>query len=266
MGSSNRGVTNVKLTSRVNYHQASDKMKLAAFMTGLASAQYGAPMNYQAQPMAPMGGGAMNNMMLPLLLLGDNGLGGSGSSSDMLLPLMLMGGMGGAGGDMGGMGGLLPLLLLGDSEYVIPTASLAPRCATITDLTKVAECNTLVAAFDTAAAACLAVPTDACKADLKVQEAAINVLAGGSSSSNSDLLMLMAMGGMGGAGGAGGMNSMLPLLLLGDGLGSGSGGMSDMLLPLMLMQQPQIDPATGQPMAGGLGGMDPMLTLLMLGE
>merc|ERR1712176_1699428 len=114
MGSSNRGVTNVKLTSRVNYHQASDKMKLAAFMTGLASAQYGAPMNYQAQPMAPMGGGAMNNMMLPLLLLGDNGLGGSGSSSDpllplgdglgsgsgstsdMLLPLMLMGGMGGA--------------------------------------------------------------------------------------------------------------------------------------------------------------------------
>merc|ERR1711953_1336006 len=194
MGSSNRGVTNVKLTSRVNYHQASDKMKLAAFMTGLASAQYGAPMNYQAQPMAPMGGGAMNNMMLPLLLLGDNGLGGSGSSSDMLLPLMLMGGMGGgdasgmnsmlpllllgdglgsgsgsssdmllplmlmggmggAGGDMGGMGGLLPLLLLGDSEYVIPTASLAPKCANITDLTKVAECNTLVAAFDTAAAA-----------------------------------------------------------------------------------------------------------------
>merc|ERR1712025_1093465 len=168
MGSSNRGVTNVKLTSRVNYHQASDKMKLAAFMTGLASAQYGAPMNYQAQPMAPMGGGAMNNMMLPLLLLGDNGLGGSGSTSDMLLPLMLMGGMGGAGGDMGGMGGPLPLLLLGDSEYVIPTASLAPKCATITDLTKVAECNTLVAAFDTAAAACLATPTDACKADLKV--------------------------------------------------------------------------------------------------
>merc|ERR1712158_146723 len=142
--SSNRGVTNVKLTSRVNYHQASDKMKLAAFMTGLASAQYGAPMNYQAQPMAPMGGGAMNNMMLPLLLLGDNGLGGSGSTSDMLLPLMLMGGMGGAGGDMGGMGGLLPLLLLGDSEYVIPTASLAPKCATITDLTKVAECNRLL--------------------------------------------------------------------------------------------------------------------------
>merc|ERR1711953_155104 len=112
MGSSNRGVTNVKLTSRVNYHQASDKMKLAAFMTGLASAQYGAPMNYQAQPMAPMGGGAMNNMMLPLLLLGDNGLGGSGSSLDMLLPLMLMGGMG--GGDASGMNSMLPLLLLGD--------------------------------------------------------------------------------------------------------------------------------------------------------
>merc|ERR1712165_131628 len=150
MGSSNRGVTNVKLTSRVNYHQASDKMKLAAFMTGLASAQYGAPMNYQAQPMAPMGGGAMNNMMLPLLLLGDNGLGGSGSSSDMLLPLMLMGGMG--GGDASGMNSMLPLLLLGDG---LGSGSGS------TDLTKVAECNTLVAAFDTAAAACLATPTDA---------------------------------------------------------------------------------------------------------
>merc|ERR1712193_603304 len=106
MGSSNRGVTNVKLTLRVN-HPATDKMKLSfAFMTGLASAQYAQPM-YQQQPAM---GGMGNNMLLPLLLM-DGGLGGSGSSNDLLLPLMLMGGMGGAGGDMGGMNGLLPLLL-----------------------------------------------------------------------------------------------------------------------------------------------------------
>merc|ERR1712209_106256 len=106
MGSSNRGVTNVKLTLRVN-HPATDKMKLSfAFMTGLASAQYAQPM-YQQQPAM---GGMGNNMLLPLLLM-DGGLGGSGSSNDLLLPLMLMGGM---GGDASGMNNMLPLLLLGD--------------------------------------------------------------------------------------------------------------------------------------------------------
>merc|ERR1712227_1180719 len=245
----NRGVTNVKLTLRVN-HPATDKMKLSfAFMTGLASAQYAQPM-YQQQPamggmgnnmllplllmdgglggsgssndlllslmlMGGMGGDAsgMNNM-LPLLLLGD-GLGGSGSSNDLLLPLMLMGGMGGAGGDMGGMNGLLPLLLLGGDEVKTP-ADLTALCATVTDVAINAACTTAATAYATSHAA--------------------------------------------------GMNSLLPLLLLGDGLGSGSGSSSDLLLPLMLMQQPQIAPATGQPMAGGLGGMDPMLTLLMLGD
>merc|ERR1711972_1279595 len=169
MGSSNRGVTNVKLTLRVN-HPATDKMKLSfAFMTGLASAQYAQPM-YQQQPamggmgnnmLLPLllmdgglgGSGSSNDMllplmlmggmggdasgmgsMLPLLLLGD-GLGGSGSSSDMLLPLMLMGGMGGAGGDMGGMNGLLPLLLLGGDDVKTP-ADLTALCATVTDVAK----------------------------------------------------------------------------------------------------------------------------------
>merc|ERR1711937_745573 len=250
MGSSNRGVTNVKLTLRVN-HPATDKMKLSfAFMTGLASAQYAQPM-YQQQPAM---GGMGNNMLLPLLLLGD-GLGGSGSSNDLLLPLMLMGGMCGAGGDMGGMNGLLPLLLLGGDEVKTP-ADLTALCATVTDVAKNAACTTAATAYATSHAACMATPTDACKAALKVEYATAATAAGASTGSNSDLLLLMAMGGMGGAGGAG-MNSMLPLLLLGDGLGSGSGSSSDLLLPLMLMQQPQIDPATGQPMAGGLGGMDP---------
>merc|ERR1711893_516965 len=84
MGSSNRGVTNVKLTLRVN-HPATDKMKLSfAFMTGPASTQYAQPM-YQQQPAM---GGMGNNLLLPLLLM-DGGLGGSGSSNDLLLPLML---------------------------------------------------------------------------------------------------------------------------------------------------------------------------------
>merc|ERR1712134_162049 len=226
MGSSNRGVTNVKLTLRVN-HPATDKMKLSfAFMTGLASAQYAQPM-YQQQPAM---GGMGNNMLLPLLLM-DGGLGGSGSSNDLLLPLMLM----------GGMGGLLPLLLLGGDEVKTP-ADLTALCATVTDVAKNAACTTAATAYATSHAACMATPTDACKAALKVEYATAATAAGASTGSNSDLLLLMAMGGMGGAGGAGDMNSMLPLLLLGDGLGSGSGSSSDLLLPLMLMQQPQIDP------------------------
>merc|ERR1711868_67137 len=218
MGSSNRGVTNVKLTLRVN-HPATDKMKLSfAFMTGLASAQYAQPM-YQQQPaMGGMGNNmllplllmdgdasGMNNM-LPLLLLGD-GLGGSGSSNDLLLPLMLMGGMGGAGGDMGGMNGLLPLLLLGGDEVKTP-ADLTALCATVTDVAKNAACTTAATAYATSHAACMATPTDACKAALKVEYATAATAAGASTGSNSDLLLLMAMGGMGGAGGAGGMNSM----------------------------------------------------------
>merc|ERR1711983_739477 len=240
MGSSNRGVTNVKLTLRVN-HPATDKMKLSfAFMTGLASAQYAQPM-YQQQPamggmgnnmllplllmdgglggsgssndlllplmlMGGMGGDAsgMNNM-LPLLLLGD-GLGGSGSSNDLLLPLMLMGGIGGAGGDMGGMNGLLPLLLLGGDEVKTP-ADLTALCATVTDVAKNAACTTAATAYATSHAACMATPTDACKAALKVEYATAATAAGVSTGSNSDLLLLMAMGGM---------DPMLTLLMLGD--------------------------------------------------
>merc|ERR1712012_1085434 len=123
MGSSNRGVTNVKLTLRVN-HPATDKMKLSfAFMTGLASAQYAQPM-YQQQPAM---GGMGNNMLLPLLLM-DGGLGGSGSSNDLLLPLMLMGGM---GGDASGMNNMLPLLLLetGSVDLDHQTIFFCPLCS-----------------------------------------------------------------------------------------------------------------------------------------
>jgi len=66
------------------------------------------------------------------------------------------------------------------------------------------------------------------------------------SSGMSDLLPLMMMGG-GMGGDAAGMNSMLPLMLMGDS----SSGMSD-LLPLMMMG------------GNGAAGMDPMMMMLML--
>merc|ERR1719461_1583835 len=75
----------------------------------------------------------------------------------------------------------------------------------------------------------------------------------GGSSGMSDLLPLMMMGGgMGGA--AGGMGSMLPLLLLSD---SSSSSSSD-LLPLMMM--------SGGMGGGAAGGMDPMMMMLMLDD
>merc|ERR1712139_324944 len=229
-------------------------------------------MTQAADPMGGMAG------MLPLLLLsGDN------KSSDSLLPLMLMGGMGGAGGAGmmgnpimmlgGGMGGdpnnpmssMLPLLLLGDDAVTqISDADALKLCDPVkADATKLKVCTTAVTAYTTASALCTK-ETDAtkkadCVKNLADEIAAIKTAAG--TSSSSDLMMLMMMGGMGGAGGAGGMGSMLPLLLMDGGLG---GSNKDMLLPLMMMQQPQIDPITGQAAAGGMGGMDPLMMMLML--
>merc|ERR1712233_141018 len=58
-----------------------------------------------------------------------------------------------------------------------------------------------------------------------------------------------------------GMNSMLPLLLLGDGLGgSGTSGTNDLLLPLMLMGGMGGDPNNPN------GGMNSLLPLLLLGD
>merc|ERR1739848_664313 len=203
---------------------------------------------------APMGG--MNNMLLPLLLLGDSN--GSGGLGDNLLPLALMGGMGGMGGQpgqaggmmnnpfmmMGGMGGdpnsmnsLLPLLLLGDDSYVAKSdAELTAICNSIVDLADNAACNQLKTDYLTAVTACNSAADDAakatCLAATKATELQILAKAGQTPSNSNDLLMLMMMGG-GMGGGAGGMQSMLPLLLLGD---------------------------------GGLGGMDPLMMMLLLGD
>merc|ERR1711879_971520 len=68
----------------------------------------------------------------------------------------------------------------------------------------------------------------------------------------SDLLPLMMMGGgMGGA--AGGMGSMLPLLMM-----DGSSSSSSDLLPLMMM--------SGGMGGGAAGGMDPMMMMLMMDD
>merc|ERR1712203_346022 len=103
------------------------------------------------------GAGMMNNPLMMMLLLGDGGLGGL-SGDDMLLPLMLMGGM---GGDAGGMNSLLPLLLLGEGSYTIADKiALDAICAKVTDVAKNAQCATDAAAYLTAATACVA-ETDA---------------------------------------------------------------------------------------------------------
>jgi hypothetical protein len=184
-----------------------------------------------------------------------------------LLPLMLLGGgMGGDPNNPNAMSSMLPLLLLGDSSSALSDADATAICDGV-DASLTVPCAAAVGDYTTASALCVsgAADYDTCVSGLSALEDAIYTAGGKTkSSSTSDLMVMMMMGGMGGAGGAGGMNSMLPLLLLGDGLGSGSGGMSDMLLPLMMMQQPQIDPATGQATAGGMGGMDPLMMMLLL--
>merc|ERR1712141_562620 len=172
---------------------------------------------------------------------------------------MLMGGMGGGMGDPNNpMASMLPLLLLGGDDSIKSDAEIDAICTkTGISVAQAADCTTKATAYKVASALCTAAPTDACKSQLNLDEAAIRASVG-DSSSNNDLLMMMMLGGMGGAGGAGGMNSMLPLLLLGDGLGS-SGSSNDMLLPLMLMGG----------MGGGMGDpnnpMASMLPLLLLG-
>lgn len=234
---------------------------------GLGSSGSTSDMLLPLMLMGGMGGGAGGGMesMLPLLLLGD-GLGSSSSSNDMLLPLMLMGGMGGGMGDPNNpMASMLPLLLLGGDDSIKSDAEIDAICTkTGISVAQAADCTTKATAYKVASALCTAAPTDACKSQLNIDEAAIRASVG-DSSSNNDLLMMMMLGGMGGAGGAGGMNSMLPLLLLGDGLGS-SGSSNDMLLPLMLMGGMgggAVDPVTGQP-AAGMAGMDPLMMMLLL--
>lgn len=237
-------------------------MKLSAILSCVA-AQYNPGTFTPQAPVAPAGGlfggsGGMSSI-LPLLLLGD-GLGGS----DDLLPLLLLGGgLGGGAGGAGDMSSILPLLLLGDDE--ISVTKMNDICDDVEDASKKTTCQNEAASATTTYNTCVTAATktkDECEKDrqstfkdLKKTHGKENKL--------TDLLLLTSLAGPGGMGGAGGMSSILPLLLLGDGLGSGSSSSSD-LLPLLLLSGGlgggAVDPVTGQ----AAGGMDPLMMMLLL--
>jgi len=233
-------------------------MKLSAILSCVAAQQF-SPGQFMPQPAAPAAGGLFGgaggmNSILPLLLLGD-GLGGS----DDLLPLLLLGGgLGGGAGGAGDMSSILPLLLLGDDD--ITDSKMTKICDAVDDSTKKAAC---IAAKDAAIAAhgtCTKSADDCTKDKQSAFESAKKEY--GKKNKLTDLLLLTSLAGPGGLGGAGGMSSILPLLLLGDGLGSSSSS-SDDLLPLLLLGGGlgggAVDPVTGQ-----AGGMDPLMMMLLL--
>merc|ERR1712066_708240 len=174
--------------------------------------------------------------MMMMLLLGDDSSSSSSSSMKDLLPLMMMGGMGGAGAQ-GGMNPLLMMTLLEDSCAVknAKTKALTATDAEKKDVARGVKCvdaaSKVIACGDVGDGSYLDYDFIKCESG---------------SSGMSDLLPLMMMGG-GMGGDAAGMNSMLPLMLMGDS----SSGMSD-LLPLMMMG------------GNGAAGMDPMMMMLML--
>lgn len=234
-------------------------MKISAILSCVAAQQFTSPGQFMPQPAAPaagglFGGAAGMNSILPLLLLGD-GLGGS----DDLLPLLLLGGgLGGGAGGAGDMSSILPLLLLGDDD--ITDSKMQEICDAVDDSTKKGACNDAKAAAIAAHGSCTKTADECTKdkqsafADAKKEYGKKNKL--------TDLLLLTSLAGPGGLGGAGGMSSILPLLLLGDGLGSSSSS-SDDLLPLLLLGGGlgggAVDPVTGQ-----AGGMDPLMMMLLL--
>lgn len=230
------------------------------------------------QPMAPMGApmGGMNNMLLPLLLLGGDNGGGLG---DNLLPLALMGGMGGQPGQaggmmsnplmmlallgdgglggsgsndmllplmmMGGMGGdpnsmnsLLPLLLLGDDGYTPKTdAELTVICNGIVDLAENSACNQLKTDYLTAVAACTAMTDEAAKTTCLA-------------ATKTQELAILAKAGQTPSN----SNDLLMLMMMGGGMGGGAAGGMNSMLPLLLLDGG----------LGGSGGMSDMLLPLML--
>merc|ERR1711894_799109 len=108
-------------------------------------------------------------------------------------------------------------------------------CNDVDDATKKNTCQTNAGDATTAYDACVAAATktkDECEKD---RQSAFKDLkkTHGKENKLTDLLLLTSLAGPGGMGGAGGMSSILPLLLLGDGLGSSSSSSSD-LLPLLL--------------------------------
>jgi len=234
-------------------------MKLSAILSCVAAQQF-TPGQFMPQPAAApapglFGGAGGMNSILPLLLLGD-GLGGS----DDLLPLLLLGGgLGGAAGGAGDMSSILPLLLLSDDD--ITDTKMTEICDAVDDSTKKTACNTAKNDAVTAFAACTKT-ADECKKDKQTEFTRLKKEYG-KNNKLTDLLLLTSLAGPGGLGGAGGMNSILPLLLLGDGLGSSSSS-SDDLLPLLLLSGGlgggAVDPVTGQ----ATGGMDPLMMMLLL--
>lgn len=236
-------------------------MKLSAILSCVA-AQFNPGTFTPQAPVAPAGGlfggaGGMSSI-LPLLLLGD-GLDGS----DDLLPLLLLGGgLGGGAGGAGDMSSILPLLLLGDDE--ISVSKMNEICNKVDDATKKTTCTDAVKTATSAYDTCIGVPKTADECE-KARQTTFKDLkkTHGKENKLTDLLLLTSLAGPGGMGGAGGMSSILPLLLLGDGLGSGSSSSSD-LLPLLLLSGGlgggAVDPVTGQ----AAGGMDPLMMMLLL--
>merc|ERR1712178_16405 len=143
---------------------------------------------------------------------------------------------GGAPGAQGGMNPLLMMTLLEDSCEVknAKTKALTATDAEKKDVARGVKCvdtaKKVIACGDVGDGSYLDYDFIKCESG---------------SSGMSDLLPLMMMGG-GMGGDAAGMNSMLPLMLMGDS----SSGMSD-LLPLMMMG------------GNGAAGMDPMMMMLM---
>jgi hypothetical protein len=159
--------------------------------------------------------------------------------------MMMSGGMGGAGGAQGGMNPLLMMSLMEDSCEV-KLAAITALTGTDDDKKALAKGEKCFDSSTNTIAPCAGTVT------LNGNYIDYNFIKceSGSGSGMSDLLPLMMMGG-GMGGDASGMGSMLPLMLMGDS----SGGMSD-LLPLMMMG--------GMGGAGGAGGMDPMMMMLMM--
>jgi hypothetical protein len=239
-------------------------MKLSAILSCVAAQFNPMPVAPQAPAAGGLFGGAAGGMqgILPLLLLGD-GLDGS----DDLLPLLLLGGgLGGAGGAAGDMSSILPLLLLGDDE--ITATKMTEICTNAETTTKQTACATAKTAADTTYGTCetaAGTDADALKACKDARQTAYKNAKKeyGKKNKLTDLLLLTSLAGPGGMG-AGGMNSILPLLLLGDGLGSSSSSSSDDLLPLLLLSGGlgggAVDPITGQQ----AGGLDPLMMMLLL--
>jgi len=194
------------------------------------------PLMMMSGGMGGAGAGGMDPMMMMLLLGDDSSSSSSSSSMKDLLPLMMMGGMGGAGAQ-GGMNPLLMMSLLEDSCEVknAKTKALTATDAEKKDVARGVKCvdtaSKVIACGDVGDGSYIDYDFIKCESG---------------SSGMSDLLPLMMMGG-GMGGDAAGMNSMLPLMLMGDS----SSGMSD-LLPLMMMG------------GNGAAGMDPMMMMLML--